>query len=76
MGNTPAIPNFVRTQEKQMKTKEELDKAKAKAKAAEIIRAAIDALGARAKAACATREVFESKAKDTLVAWATSKQEN
>ena len=23
MGNTPAIPNFVRTQEKQMKTKEE-----------------------------------------------------
>jgi hypothetical protein len=72
MGNTPAIPNFVRTQEKQMKTKEELDKAKA----AEIIRAAIDALGARAKAACATREVFESKAKDTLVAWATSKQEN
>jgi hypothetical protein len=55
-----------------METKEELDRAKA----AEIIRAAIDALGARAKAACATREVFESKAKDTLVAWATSKQEN
>ena len=55
-----------------METKEELDKAKA----AEIIKAVRDAWDARAKAACATREVFESRAKDTLVAWATSKQEN